>query len=360
MNKYTPFINLGPGDSIRAELEHYGWEQRDLAEIMDRSDKNISQIITNKVPITYETAALLGKTFNQSVEFWLTLDARYRERLQEDAKIKDTEARALIYRYTPVRALRLIGVLPTDQSQLHKSVMTFWNIKELDFGFLDQRVAACFRKSNAYNGFNPYNALAWLQVVKNNVQKRTISHKYNKKSLEDLVQAIPKYSTMPNGILKFIQKLERCGVLFDYAQHLPQTYTDGAAFLLNKTPVIAYTARFDRDDNFWFTIAHEIGHILLHLGKQKTFIDSMDHLEETQEEKEANVFAEEALHSNAILKACDSFRRPSSKRIKMVASELKLTPSIVCGCLQHHAKASWNSFHELKQPVRDILAKHTL
>ena len=58
MKKYKPFIDLGPGDIIKDELEYYGWNQKDLAEIMDRSEKNISQILTNKVPIVCGSASV--------------------------------------------------------------------------------------------------------------------------------------------------------------------------------------------------------------------------------------------------------------------------------------------------------------
>lgn len=77
-----PFTNVGPGDSIREELEHYGWDQKDLADIMGMTEKHIRQLARNKVPVTYETACQLSKTFKQSPQFWLNLDANYRQRLQ--------------------------------------------------------------------------------------------------------------------------------------------------------------------------------------------------------------------------------------------------------------------------------------
>jgi transcriptional regulator with XRE-family HTH domain len=61
-----PFTNVGPGDSIREELEHYGWDQKDLADIMGMTEKHIRQLARNKVPVTYETACQLSKTFKQS------------------------------------------------------------------------------------------------------------------------------------------------------------------------------------------------------------------------------------------------------------------------------------------------------
>ena len=362
MSKYKPFTNLGPGDTIREELEHYGWEQKDLAEIMGRTEKNISQLVTNKAPITYETALLLSKTFKQSTEFWLNLDARYRERLQESAKVKETEAKALIYRYMPVRAMRNSGILPKGAKQLKESVLRFWDIEELEFDFLEERAVACFRKSAAFkNSFNPYYALTWLRHVRNLAGQMRISGKYNEEGLRELGDRLPSYTIAETGIPDFIRNLGKVGVLFVQADHFPQTYTDGASLLLDKRPVIAYTARHDRTDNFWFTMAHEIGHVLKHLhAAGDAFVDSLDHLDqEDTREREADEFAETVLRCKAILKAFHDRQRPSSAKIHSVAEDLGVHPAIVCGCLQHHGKASYKSksFHALKEPVSHLITQ---
>ena len=54
-----------------------------------------------------------------------------------------------------------------------------------------------------------------------------------------------------------------------------QNLSDGACFFQEDNPVIVYTGRYDRVDNFWFTLAHEIAHVLLHLDKKKcnAFLD---------------------------------------------------------------------------------------
>ena len=53
----------------------------------------------------------------------------------------------------------------------------------------------------------------------------------------------------------------------------------GAALLLeDSTPAVGLTLRYDRIDNFWFCLLHELAHIVLHLGKenQNLFVDDMD------------------------------------------------------------------------------------
>jgi len=357
MGKLKPFVNMSPGDTIRDELEYYAWEQKDLAEIMGRTEKNISQLITSKAAITYETACQLSKVFKQSTQFWLNLDANYRQRLQESAKVVETESKALIYRYMPIRELRKKIELPRKTDGLVAAVKKFWNIKELDFRFLESEAQVCFRKSEAYGNFNPYYALTWLQLARNSIAGRRPKAKYSPARLKTLAQSLPDFTTKENGAAEFIHELELCGVIFLHLDHFSQTYIDGASFFNKGRPVIVYTARHNRIDNFWFTIVHELGHVLLHEDNQgQVFIDSMDHLDFSDErEREADAFAETVLQTKKILSAFRAVKRPSSIKVKTVAYELGVHPGIVAGCLQHHAKASWKSFHELKPEVRQSL-----
>lgn len=110
-------------------------------------------------------------------------------------------------------------------------------------------------------------------------------------------------------------------------------------------------------DNFWFTLAHEIGHVLLHEDNQgQVFIDSLDNLDlSDQREKEADCFARDKLKHEPILAQFKGVQRPSSARVQGVASELSIHPCVVAGCLQHHKKAAWSSFHELKPAIRPLL-----
>lgn len=357
MATYKPFVNLGPGDTIREELEHYGWEQRDLADIMGMSEKHISHLVKNKVPVTYETACLLSKVFRQDPQFWLNLDASYRQRMEESAKVKETTAKALIYRYMPVRDLRKAVGLPRNVDGLVAAVKDFWHVPDLDFGFLERK-AVCFRRSEAYANFNPYHALAWLQWARNSLADNLPAQPYDRKALAAVADRLSTYTVSQDGVTSFLADLRCCGVAFGQFDHFEHTYTDGAAFFEDHHPAILYTARHNRIDNFWFTMAHELGHVLLHEHDEgDVFIDSLENLDlSDRREKAADAFAGTCLKNDQILEAFASVQRTSVARIRSVAQSLGLHPGIVAGCLQHHNKAAWTSFHKLKPTIRDLLA----
>lgn len=356
MHAYKPFVNLGPGDTIREEMAYYNWEQKDLAEIMGFTEKHVSHLLNNKVPIVYETACQLSKIFQQSPQFWLNLDANFRKRLQESAKVKDTEARALLHRYMPIRELRKRIGFPRKVDEMIEAAKAFWKIKELDFAFLEKQ-AVSFRRSEKGRSFNPYYALTWVQIARNSLETDLPREPYNRTRLENLADTLPDYSVADDGVAKFLEALDACGVVFRHVDHFEKTYADGASFFDDGRPVIVYAARFDRTDNFWFTMAHELGHVILHeMNQGRVFIDSLDDLDLTNTcEREANDFASDKLKSKQILAEFEGVQRPSAARIKTVSQQLGISPGIVAGCLQHNKKASWTSFHHLKPRIRPLL-----
>lgn len=353
MGKYKPFVLLGPGDAIKEELEFYGWRQEDLAEIMGLSVKHVNQLIKNKTPVTFETAILLSQVFKQSVQFWINLDTNYRLQLEEDAQNDEASARALIFRYMPVLEMYKRGWL-NRKDNLIDQVKEFWNIEKLQFDFMKDKVPAYFRKSQPNKRFNPFFALTWIHKARLEVNRLEEIADYNEEDLYRLADEIPAFTLMENGIAEFIEALRRTGVFFLYLPHLPRTYTDGAVLWLDENPVVVYTARFDRNDNFWFTITHEIAHILLHDQlEHNEFIDSFDLMDVSDKsENEADKFARNHLKSDDIVRFFEDSIVCSRKKVMKCAAILNIHPAVVVGCLQHEGKISYRSCNEFKEPVR--------
>ena len=165
----------------------------------------------------------------------------------------------------------------------------------------------------------------------------------------------PKFSLKENGITDFIKKLKSAGVKFLFLPHLEKTYIDGATFYSKKKPVIVYTARYDRNDNFWFTITHEIGHILKHLAKnKKEFIDSLDNIDQTNSlEKEANNYAENILKTKEILTYFSDVIRVTKSKIKNCSKELGISSSIIVGVLHFNKKLPYSSMRNELPGVKE-------
>jgi len=80
-SRYRPARLVPPGRTIAAELEARGWTQRNLAEAMGCPEETVSGIVDRQEAIAPETARQLAKAFGTSVEFWVNLEANYRQHI---------------------------------------------------------------------------------------------------------------------------------------------------------------------------------------------------------------------------------------------------------------------------------------
>lgn len=74
MSDRIPAEVFPPGEFIRDEIEARGWTQAELAKILGRPLKTVSDILLGKRKITPETAHGLGEAFGVDPQFWLNLE----------------------------------------------------------------------------------------------------------------------------------------------------------------------------------------------------------------------------------------------------------------------------------------------
>jgi HTH-type transcriptional regulator/antitoxin HigA len=150
--------------------------------------------------------------------------------------------------------------------------------------------------------------------------------------LRDLVHL----STYDDGPARARKLLVDQGIFLVAEPQIPGLQLDGAAFLLGDTPVIGMTLRRDTIDNFWFTLLHEIAHVILHskIDLRSGFFDDIDNPNVDELEKEANDFASNLLISNERWLRSPARIAKSADTIENLAKELGVHPAIVFGRVQ--------------------------
>jgi len=335
-SKPKPFMNIGPGFFIREELEARGWTQSDLAKVLGVSSKHLSQIMTDKQAITLDVAKLLGTVFGQSPQYWLNLYVNYKIRTEPATRAQKAAAsKAEIFSHMPIRQMVERGWIKgwgNDVGVLADQVKKFWGINEVDFCSLEKQFAPAFRRSKGQK-YNQYFALCWYRMA----QKCARLYKvpvFNRRGLTKLANGLAEYSYYGDGIEAFLEDLNAVGVKFFVLPHLEKTYTDGAAFWDRDNPVIVWTGRYRREDNFWFTVAHEIAHVVLHLRTKGSFFIDCEQLESDKQEEEANAFAASSVRRGDILTAIGSGPITHHK-VNKCAEQLHISPAVIVGQLHH-------------------------
>lgn len=69
---------LPPGEVLKDELGARGWSQADLATILGRPPRVVSEIIRGKRAISPATASELARPLGTSAQLWLNLGSAYR------------------------------------------------------------------------------------------------------------------------------------------------------------------------------------------------------------------------------------------------------------------------------------------
>jgi HTH-type transcriptional regulator/antitoxin HigA len=214
------------------------------------------------------------------------------------------------------------------------------------------------KRSEAYNQFNIYYAATWYQMAKK-VSANYEVRAYNKQSLEKLYKTQSVYTTREDGIELFLEELNNCGVKFFVLPHLEKTYLDGAAFIFEHNPVIVYTARFKRIDNFWFTVAHEIAHVLKHINEDTPFV--LDNLHEENidtKDKEANILAAKHLKHYEILSFLEPcFNYLTLPKIQECAETINIHPAIIIGALAFNKTISFRNINLFSENVMEYIPK---
>jgi HTH-type transcriptional regulator / antitoxin HigA len=194
-----------------------------------------------------------------------------------------------------------------------------------------------------------YALLGWsLQILREAVE-HPASGRFDPDALtEKFLQTLVSLSVTDDGPRQAREYLNKAGILLLALPHFPHTYLDGAIFMTEgKRPVIALTLRYDRLDNFWFVLLHELGHVRLgHLtGKQSWIADDLDlPSSHSIQEREADDFA-----ARMLLPAdfhLDAQEKITTAELLRYASDHGVHPAIVAGRIQH-AKKDFRTFANL-------------
>jgi HTH-type transcriptional regulator/antitoxin HigA len=366
--KVTPqaYHKLGLGDFIEEERNTLDLSQEELADVLDISTKHLNEIINDKRPLSFELCVLLGELFGPSTEYWSKLDLEFRIKNSVlDKKKEEVEIKSRLYRAMPVLELvKKKWIKQTkDFEKLKSEVCKFWNLKEFDIEEIEKCASVINLKTRIkdknHEKLNFNSLKTWHQYVYH-LSEDVEVEKYNKTKLEKLSDRILDFTGDKNDISNFIENLNDCGVKFLVCEHLQKTYLDGAVFFHKKNPVIVYTSRFNRLDNFWWTVCHEIGHLLLEHIKDESSIIVDSNIESqndiSTEEKQADEFAGKMLKKTDILNHFTSIGSYITEdRVVNYSEENNLHPSIVVGMLAHEGHVSYVNKNRFNEPVLDIL-----
>ena len=347
-----------PGDFIKEEMEARGWSQADLAVIMGRPVQAINEILAGKKSITPITARELASAFDVDPKLFLNLDNAYRLSLSK-TDMTPVAHRAKIYAKVPVREMIKRKWIPgsADLDHLERQVCDFLELESLDH---DTHCDFAARKSDDYTEMTSAQ-LAWFYRCRRIAHDQTVPS-FSLAAFEKVVPTLPKEFADEQALERLPAELARHGLILVLLENLPGAKIDGAAFWLDQRPVVALSVRYDRVDSFWYTLMHELAHIVLH-GVKHAGIDldlvgpSAATKGKPTVEQEADRQATEWLVPRNELTKFINRTKPyySHDKIARFAESLGVHPGVVVGQLQHRQEIGWGHSRKFLVKVRHVL-----
>lgn len=326
--EYYPTPEIDPIDAILFRMDQQNLKPRDLIPYIG-SKSRVSEILARKRPLTLDMIRALQKGLGIPASI-----------LVKEQEIVDDFDQELIDGPT-LKIMLKRGYLGINkiESNLNALIEEFFKVIGNH-----REISLLLKKTYSIRSSRKMNKkalLAWCARVMNKARINELP-KFNPSSLnsETLISII-KLSKEPNGPILAVNKLRELGIAVVIEQHLPQTYLDGASILINiDNPVIGLTNRYDRLDNFWFDLAHELSHIYLHLNQGfNLYFDDLDikDLSDTRE-IEADKFAEELLIPSIKWKGSSAQILFTKEAAQDLADELGISVSIVAGRIRYEKK----------------------
>jgi len=327
-NQKFPIEAPDPVSAILFRMQEQGLRQADLVPYFGTRSR-VSEVLARKRPLTVNMIRALSSGLGISTETLVGVDS---------AEVGSSEKEDVDWNCFPVKEMVARGWI---QKLSNKSIES---AKDLVSSFISevgmQFGSAAFRRTlggDAYSPSTRYALHAWLaRVIQRARERKPALGVFDRGVFSPaFMRELSQLSWFEHGPILAVEFLEKHGIAVIVEPHLKGTLLDGAALQdSDGTPIIGLTIRFDRLDNFWFTLLHEVAHLWKHVNVDETFLDNLDASSEDRRELEANRIAKEALIPRISWKRSDAYFNPSNQAIDKLSRELKIHPAIIAGRLR--------------------------
>jgi HTH-type transcriptional regulator/antitoxin HigA len=309
-------------------------------------------------------ATVLAAAFGNTPDDWLSLDAQYRLSLITSDP-SEVEKRRTLFEVAPVREMQRRGWITETKNldDVEAELKSFFEVDSLnaEIGF-----PVAMRRTVRLPYLNKAER-AWCFRARQ-LARAVHTNRFRDQILNAAQKELRILAAHPKEASRVSEILTGSGIRFVVVEPLPNARIDGAAFWLDEeSPAIAVSIRYDRIDNFWFTLMHEFSHVK-HRDNLSIDNDLQDSMKVSKvmpiddRERRAN---EESQASLVPPNELDSFIRRvgplySKTRINQFAHRIKIHPGIIVGQLFHHDEIGPSANREMLVKIRRAVIETSL
>ena len=335
-----------PGQLIQALLTDKGWTHRVLSVVLNVGETIVNKLISDTRQVDAVMAIALSEVFDVPAEDFLDIQKTYDLAKARITALPDPEraVRAKLFGELPIGAMIKRGWLTAksvrDVKTIESELVRFFGVETSQ----EIEVLPHAAKKTKVSIEPTPAQLAWLYRVRTIASEMLVA-RYTQQSGISAVRKLNALLSAPEEARKIPRILAESGIRFVIVESLPSAKIDGVCFWLNDaSPVIGMSIRFDRIDNFWFVLRHEMEHVLCEHEKDTVMLDA--ELEGERAGIGSSVAEEERIANQAAANFCV----PQNKMESFIARKspifaerdvigfsrtLGIHPGLIAGQLQH-------------------------
>lgn len=357
MNKieYKNLIAFHPGYYIKDMIEDMEISQDEFAKRLGVSGKTVSKLINGKINLSNDVALQLSTMFGTSTEMWLNLQQSYDIKCLEIEKYQQLDSEKELLKLIDYKYFVNLGFVENTRDTLEKikNLCAFFKISKLSILLREDLLVNYRSCSDSLNEKNIVNSKAWLQTAIN-IGKDMEVEPFNKSKLQKYIPEIREMTLQsPKVFLPRLKEIfNECGVSFVLLPHLKNSGINGAVtWINNQKAVLAINDRRSFADTFWFSLFHEIKHVLQEKLKLTLISFSSSKMEQIDKilEDDADLFSQETLIPTKDYKFFVATSNFSEYQVKQFAEKVKIHPGIVVGRLQKDKYVDYSRLNNLKE-----------
>ena len=337
-SRHEPMGYPSPLAAIEFRMEQANIRPRDLTPFIGSRAK-VSEVLSGKRAITMPMARALHKHLGIPADVLL----------QEPDIDLDEPLAGIEWRRFPLKAMAKLGWIPVVPDLAEQAEALIRGLIDRAGG-PEAASGALYRKNDHMRTnakMDAYALKAWCWQVLAKGHENPPQAAYASGTVTPgFLKKVARLSGFEDGPLLARELLSKHGIALVIVSRLPKTYLDGAALRLGDgQPVIGLTLRYDRIDNFWFCLLHELAHLGRHMDANEghAFVDDqtlrgVEGRREDPKEAQADEWALEALVPRAAWEASAARKRPTPIAVMNLARALQIHPAIIAGRVRFEKK----------------------
>lgn len=359
--EYKEIMAFHPGYYIQETIEELEITQEEFAIRLGTTAKTISKLVNGEINLSNDVANKLSKMLGTSVDLWLNLQTSYEKKLIEidEAKRIDQQKDIIcVLDYTYFVRLGLVVDTRKSEERI-ANLCRLFQIANLNVLLAPDFLVNYRTATKTFSDKNIINSRAWLQTAINIGKTMQVSD-FNANKLQSFIPEIRSMTLQrPEVFLPRLKEIfSECGVTFVLLPYLKNSGVNGAVKWINNNKVIlALNDRRKSADTFWFSLFHEIKHVLQQKHK-KVFVSGKEINTESlnqQLEIDADNFAQEVLIPEREYQEFINSKNFSDTAIISFANRINIHPGVVYGRLQHECRLAQNRGSQYKTKYQIIV-----